>query len=111
MKLVVAIVQDYDVDRLLTSLSERQIGATRLASMGGFLRSGNTTVLMGMEDNKVRDALDVLHHTCRSRTVTVPHSVIDSIAETYPAGVADVTIGGAVVFVTPVTRYERFYGS
>lgn len=111
MKLVVAIVQDYDVDRLLTALSERQVGATRLASMGGFLRSGNTTVLMAMEDDMVGQALDVLRHTCRSRTVTVPPSVADSIAEVYPAGVADVTIGGAVVFVTPVTRYERFHGS
>ncbi len=110
MKMVIAIVQDYDCDRLLTALSERHIGATRLASMGGFLRTGNTTVLMAMKEDMVMCTLDVLRATCQSRTVTAPGSAAAGLAEAFPAGIADVTIGGAVVFVAPLTYFERIRG-
>ncbi|EGD50117.1 protein of unknown function DUF970 [Thermoanaerobacter ethanolicus JW 200] len=50
MKLVLAIVQDEDVRRLMDGLTEGGFSFTRIASTGGFLRSGNTTLIIGVED-------------------------------------------------------------
>ena len=111
MKMVIAVVQDYDCDRLLTALSERRIRATRLASMGGFLRTGNTTILMGMSDATVPTALKVLRTICQSRTISALGVAADAMTDVFPGDVADVSIGGAVVFVAPVGRFERMLGT
>ena len=50
MKLVVAVVQDQDSNRLSNALTKNNFRATKLASTGGFLRSGNTTFLIGVDD-------------------------------------------------------------
>ena len=62
MKLVVTIVQDKDSNRLSNAFIESDIRATKLSSTGGFLRSGNTTFLIGIEDDfqktlRIRDAV------------------------------------------------------
>ena len=51
MKLIVAVVQDQDSNRLSTALTKNDFRATKLASTGGFLRSGNTTFLIGTDDS------------------------------------------------------------
>ncbi len=50
MKLIIAIVQDEDSSRLLTSLMNDGFGVTKLATTGGFLKAGNTTLMIGVED-------------------------------------------------------------
>ena len=42
MKLIIAIVQDEDSGRLISALMKEGYGVTKLATTGGFLRSGNT---------------------------------------------------------------------
>jgi uncharacterized protein YaaQ len=107
MKLVVAIVQDYDTDRLLSAITDAGLRATRIASTGGFLRMGNTTVILGVEDDQVQLCLDVLGKTCCSRIERAPADLIDELGYFGPGTVTEVTIGGAVVFVVPVTRFVR----
>lgn len=53
MKLIMAIIQDHIVQDILNELSENKIRATKLSSTGGFFRKGNTTILIGIEDEKV----------------------------------------------------------
>ena len=60
MKLLVVIVNDVDAEGVLRRLVEAGYRATRISSTGGFLRRGNTTLLMGMEENKVDGALDII---------------------------------------------------
>ena len=50
MKLIIAIVQDQDANRLLERLLDNGIGATKLASTGGFLKVGSTTPPTGVEE-------------------------------------------------------------
>ena len=45
MKLIVAIVQDEDAGRLVSALMDKGFGVTKLATTGGFLRAGNTTLM------------------------------------------------------------------
>ncbi|HEY8448271.1 MAG TPA: cyclic-di-AMP receptor [Thermomicrobiales bacterium] len=107
MKLIVAIVQDYDSDRLLEAVTSAGFGATRIASTGGFLRMGNTTVLMGVEDDDVPRCLDIVRKTCRSRVVRTPEAVASDMTVWNPAGLDEVTVGGAIIFVVNVERTVR----
>ena len=107
MKLIVAVVQDYDADPLLRSVTALGHGATRIASSGGFLRTGNTTVLMGVTDDEVGPCLDAIGNACGLRSDGRARDLAGDLAEWYPPGLADVSIGGAVLFVLSVARFER----
>jgi uncharacterized protein YaaQ len=107
MKLIVAIVQDYDCDRLLRAIAGAGFRATRIASTGGFLRTGNTTVLMGVADDQVAPCVRLIRGACQTRIQRVPEALASDLTEWNPAGIAEVAIGGAVVFVTTVSRFER----
>ena len=48
MKLIIAIVQDEDSSRLVSNLMNEGYSVTKLATTGGFLRAGNTTLLIGV---------------------------------------------------------------
>ncbi len=105
MKLLIVVIQDYDVGRLLSALSEAKIGATRIASAGGFLRTGNTTVLIGVDDDRLGAAIGLFQETCRRRATSTVADADMAGVEAYD--VAESRIGGGVAFVAPVERFER----
>lgn len=109
IKLVLAIVQEKDAGRLIDALTEEGVNATVLASTGGFLREGNSTILIGTEDPQVEPALRTIQRSCHRREQFVspmPPAVepVDSYV-TYPV---KVEVGGAIVFVLNVDRMERY---
>ncbi len=108
MKLVLAIIHDYDVDAVLRSLLGHQFSVTRIASAGGFLRTGNVTIMIGAEDDQVELCIDLLASAGSQRVVpapTDPQFAWDDVASN---GVTSVALGGISVFVLPVERFERF---
>ena len=56
MKLIFAIVQNDDSKRLIRALVQHRISVTRISTTGGFLRAGNTTLLLGIDDEKIEKA-------------------------------------------------------
>ncbi|MGX9132836.1 cyclic-di-AMP receptor [Rummeliibacillus sp. JY-2-4R] len=109
MKLVVAVVQDQDSNRLSNALTKNQFRATKLASTGGFLRSGNTTFLIGTEDSLVQKVLDIIRDNCRSREQMVaPISPMGGNADAYIPYPVEVEVGGATVFVLPIEQFHHF---
>ena len=107
MKLIVAVVQDYDAQQLLTAITQAGFRATRIGSTGGFLRVGNTTLLMGVEDHQVQRILRIVEANCRERTETVQPEIVGDIHEWYPPELVEVVVGGATAFVVNVERFER----
>jgi uncharacterized protein YaaQ len=107
MKLIVAIVQDYDCDSLLNAVTESHFRATRIASTGGFLRTGNTTVLLGVQDDEVAECLDVINRCCKARIERRSDDFGGDIGEWSAGGVCEVTIGGAITFVLSVESFVR----
>ncbi|MGH2353043.1 MAG: cyclic-di-AMP receptor [Chloroflexota bacterium] len=68
MKLVCAIVAGGDADKVTESLvSAGYPGPTRINTVGGFLRRGNTTLLLGTDDDRVEGAIDVIRSTVEAR--------------------------------------------
>lgn len=109
MKLIVAIVQDEDATRLVSRLMDEGFGVTKLATTGGFLRAGNTTLMIGVEDEKLQDALQVIERVCKSRkqmiTSPAPMSTGSGGYSTFPL---EVKVGGATVFVLTVDQFVKF---
>lgn len=64
MKLIFAIIQDHDTDPVSRALTSMSFRVTLIASTGGFLRRGSSTLLIGVEDDQVEQALQVLRDTC-----------------------------------------------
>ena len=54
MKLLIAVVQDEDSGKVISGLLSEGFSATKLATTGGFLRSGNTTLFIGVEEDRCR---------------------------------------------------------
>ncbi|MCP1143227.1 cyclic-di-AMP receptor [Lysinibacillus endophyticus] len=109
MKLVVAVVQDQDSNRLSNALTKNNFRATKLASTGGFLRSGNTTFIVGTEDSKIPQLLDIIKDNCRSREQMVsPVSPLGGNADSYIPYPIEVEVGGATVFVLPIEQFHHF---
>jgi uncharacterized protein YaaQ len=109
MKLVVAVVQDKDSSRLSNALIKEGFRATKLASTGGFLRAGNTTFMIGIEDDRVQEVMVVIKANCKVREQLVtPVSPMGGTTDSYIPFPVEVQVGGAAVFVMPVERFERY---
>ena len=107
MKLVIAIVQDQDVSSLLDELTTNEFRVTKLASTGGFLRAGNTTLLIGVEDDKLDIIKGIIHKVCASREITTTMPPLSVAQDTYVPYTFEIKIGGATIFILDVERYER----
>lgn len=109
MKLIIAIVQDEDASRLISNLMNEGFSVTKLATTGGFLRAGNTTLLLGVEDAKFDAAMAVIERVCKSRKqiATSPSPVAGTTGVYVPYPI-EVTVGGATVFVLPVEQFRKF---
>ncbi|GAA4870194.1 cyclic-di-AMP receptor [Paenibacillus vulneris] len=109
MKLVVAVVQDKDSNRLSNALIKEGFRATKLASTGGFLRAGNTTFMIGIEDDRVNEVMQVIKSNCKIREqIVTPVSPMGGTTDSYIPFPVEVQVGGAAVFVLPVERFEHF---
>ncbi len=108
MKLVVIIASDSDAERLLKRLVEQGYPATKIGSTGGFLRRGNATILSGVEADEVDAVLAAVRAECRARTEHVPVHALPFFGEGATiAEPIEVRVGGAIVFVLPVERFEK----
>jgi uncharacterized protein YaaQ len=108
MKLVIAIVHDDDAAELVSVLTEKNYGITKLATTGGFLKSGNTTLLIGVEKEKVDEVIDIISDICKTRkgAISPPSPVLGATGVFVPSPI-EITIGGATVFVLDVDRFEK----
>lgn len=108
MKLAIAIVNDEDALDLLDELTEKEFRVTKLASSGGFLRSGNTTMMIGVEDEKLHEVVKIIEDTCKTRHQIIsnpsPLSTTTGVYVPYPV---DIEVGGATVFVVDVENFFR----
>ena len=106
MKLIIAIVQDEDASRLISQLMNDGFGVTKLATTGGFLRAGNMTILIGVDDEKVEDVFRIIQKHSHSRKQVVP-TTTDIGANYLPSMPVEVTVGGATLFVLNIERFDR----
>jgi uncharacterized protein YaaQ len=109
MKMIIAVVQDKDSHRLLSQLVDHNFRATKLATTGGFLKSGNTTFMIGTEDIRVDKCLQIIKENCQSRQQLVaPVSPMGGNADSYVPYPVEIEVGGATVFVLPIENFLQY---
>ena len=105
MKLITAIVNKDDAKDVNVGLVTAGFMVTKLATTGGFLMAGNVTFLVGTEDEKVDECIEIIRKSSSRRMEVVPAmSNYGAEIASYPL---EVTVGGATVFVTHVERFEK----
>ena len=110
MKLIIAIVQDEDSSKLLSKLMQIGLSATKLATTGGFLKAGNTTLLLGVDDERLNEAIRVIESVCKSRKQisTAPSAMVGGMTHgEYSSFPIEVTVGGATLFVLTVDQFLK----
>ena len=109
MKLLLAIVQDKDSNRLSNEFIKADVRATKLSTTGGFLREGNTTFIIGIEDERVDEVLEIIKETSQSRDQYVTSPVtFDMSMDPHASYPIEIQVGGATVFVLPVEGFHQF---
>ena len=109
MKMVMCVIDDMDTYALLDALNSRNIQATKLSTSGGFLRRGNTTLLIGVDDEKKDEVLNIIEEICQPRRQMLPMTPLPSmsIEETMNPTEISVQMGGAVTFVLDILEHYK----
>lgn len=105
MKLVVAVIHDEDNHKLIKKLSEKNFGVTKLASTGGFLKTGNTTLMIGTPKEKVQDVINIIEETCKTRKEYTMISSMIGETSSFMGQSIEVSVGGATIFVIDVDQF------
>jgi uncharacterized protein YaaQ len=108
MKLVVTIIHERDRHKVTDALLHAGHKFTKISSTGGFLRDGNVTLLIGVEDEMLEEVMGIIRDSCKSREqyVSMPPADILPAGSFIPSPVK-VEVGGAVMFVVDVEQFER----
>ncbi|MBA1434404.1 cyclic-di-AMP receptor [Bombilactobacillus bombi] len=108
MKLIIAFVQDKDCSKLIKALNQAQFRSTRLATSGGFLKRGNSTLLLGVEDEQVDAVLTIIKENSSTRKEYSTSSMATNMLGEMPNHPIEVLVGGATVLVAPLEKMVHF---
>ena len=108
MKLIIAIVNNDDSAAVSAHLSREYYTVTRLSTTGGFLMTGNTTLLIGSDDDRIERAQEIIreHSKTRKKTITTRESFGRGIQDSSLQ--EEVSVSGATVFILNVEDMEKF---
>lgn len=106
MKLVIAVVSSDDANKVQKGLIKNKFFATRLQTQGSFLKAGNATFLIGVNDEKVDHVLEVIEEFSKKRITEVPNTIVNEFGafSTLPT---KVEVGGATIFVISVDQFLK----
>jgi uncharacterized protein YaaQ len=97
MKLIIAVVHDEDAAVIIDEFSENKLQITKLCSTGGFIKSGNSTLISGVQDDEVEKAVDIIARNTQIR--------VKGAKENKNGGIS---VGAATIFITNIERFEKF---
>ncbi len=103
--LLVAIVQNDDADCVVSALGAAGHRVTRVASVGGFLGTQNTTLILGIEEEREPEVVAIFERECSGREVEVPLVLLGRLRDALPRMVR---YAGATIFVVELRSIIRF---
>ena len=106
MKLILAIMSNDDAPTASSALTKEGYSVTRLATTGGFLRAGSTTLIVGCEEEKVDKAIAIMGEYSSRRTEVVPATSSYDIGR-FASFPVEVQVGGATIFVLDVEQFIK----
>ncbi len=106
MKLVLVIVSNRDLSKILAATSAEGFFSTKVSTAGQFLEGGHTTILFGVDDEKVDFLFDVLKSNVTKRVIRQA-GVESTIEGSLLKKPVDVEEYGAVAFVIDVEQFKK----
>lgn len=108
MKLVLAIINNDDSVKVSADLNREGFFVTRLSTTGGFLMVGNTTLLIGTDDEDIPRLKEILAKSCAKRKhVNATTSSLGRGLNDNNGLPEEVTVGGATIFVMSVDEMSK----
>ena len=107
MKLILAIVNNDDSALASSALTDAGYSVTKLSTTGGFLMVGNTTLLIGTEDDKTAGAIEILKNFCKTRKQMVSSATSFGLGMRHNGIPEEIKVGGATIFVLDVAQMEK----
>ena len=104
MKLVITIIDDQDVDKVVSALTSQHIGVTRVSSTGGILSPGSSTLLIGVDEAQVPQVMTLITDLAALRQTVVPISHTGGMSFT---GLIEAQVGGFLSFVMDIQHFEQ----
>lgn len=108
MKLLFAIIQDEDEKALTKALVQEDFSVTRISSSGGFLKSGNATLMIGVEKDRLDTALAIIKKRSHRRKAMIASPPISARSAEGAAMPMQVNVGGATVFLIDVEQFYKY---
>ena len=107
MKMIMAIITRDAANTVVKKLVQAGFSVTKLATSGGFLMADNSTILLGVEDEQLDKALEVIktHVSKYRQIVPITSEMTIGLLSTMPL---EVKVGGAAVFVLPIEQFLKF---
>jgi len=68
MKMIIAVINDGDNEKVSQALITADLRVTRIASTGGFLRRGSSTLMIGLDEEKVDQAIEIIRDNTEAST-------------------------------------------
>lgn len=108
MKLIYAIVRNTDGNAVVEGLNMKGFSVTKFSTTGGFLRKGNSTLIIGTDESKVEEAIDIIKNICGPRQRVMANTTVLEGMAGGGLGAVSVDVGGATIFVMDIERFEKF---
>ncbi len=106
MKLVVVIVSNKDSSNVLAATGAEGFFSTKIATHGQFLETGQTTILYGVNDDKVDELFELIKNNVTKRTLK--HTGVENTLEgSLLIKPVDVEEFGAVAFVINIEDFKK----
>lgn len=106
MKLVIAILGNNDIEKVLAATSKEGFFATKIATVGQFLKAGHTAIFVGTEEDKVEKLFELIKDNVTKRTIKT-HGVTSTMEGSLLNQPIDVEEHGAVAFVINVDEFRK----
>ena len=111
LKKKVAIIGSEDADDLVYELNQNSFFVTKLSTMGGFLKKKSTTLMLGVDDERVAEAISIIRKMsgAREQLVYTPPTMAGNCCPTVNMTVPmNMKVGGSTIFVLNVEDFQKF---
>lgn len=108
MKLIMAIVNNSDVKTITEEMMKGSFSLTKVGSTGGILKSGMTTLISAVRNERVTAALDIISNSSHSRKYQATEQTVDTSAYSMCGIPGEIVVGGATVFVLNIEESYKF---
>lgn len=106
MKLIIAIVSNDDSALVMKELIKEKFFVTKLASTGGFLKTGNTTLMIGTKEEDVKKCINIISTFSKTRKELIPNSIVSEFGLVSSMPI-EVNVGGATLFIVDVEEFIK----